>query len=912
MALKLDLVAELPAEQVQEQRRQARRPSKLGMGLVVLAALATLVLRGRGPTVDELPGSLEFGSQPVQSLAPEQSVNIRNGGAADLHLKTALIAGHDAADFQVADADCVGRTTSVGQTCRVTLRFQPLAAGPREAKLILVDDAGNSPQSVNLTGKGIPRPDLSVTPSNVSFPEQVKGDVGDWQQVSLQNIGGGPLTVSDIELLDDTGTFALDAGMCSNAPLAAGEVCNVRVRFTPADAATYTARLIIRDSTGDAPHEIALSGNGRQQAAANGRITPSPVDFGTQPLEKTARQSVSLVSTGNIPLHTGDVTISGEGADEFVADDSCAHKEIAPGQQCQLRIRFTPRAKGKHEAQLLMKDDAGANLQTVALVGYGQPPATPPPPRNDGGTPPPPAITRVVAHPDRYNFDKQEALTFSKPRAVTVTSVGNAPARVQKFYTTGTSSAEFAVKDVNCSGRTLATNEECNLTVLFAPTASSAGSPQERSADLVIEVANTAALHIPLYGTTSAPAPTPPPQPGFLVSPVDVDFGDLQIGQQAKPRVVTLTNSGSAPLQVQAKLPQSSQGDFRLVQTNCVNGTIPARGSCVLALSFTPQHTGPAQTELTLASASPVQVESVRLRGRALPESSPPANFVLQPQELAFGASPVHTTSKPRIIALQNPGVAPIPIHASMLGGNSGDFGIVRSNCSNVSIPPGGCQLEVAFAPQDVGSRQAMFTVKSASQTQSVYLSGTGLSQTAPENLMVQPAEVEFGNVLVGLKGPVRQVALTNPGPAPVAFSVLEDSKDFAFVGSKCGNMVPAHGNCVLGFIFIPQQQGHRQSAAVVVWSSRKQPVMLSGNGVQKSVPPPVQTGWCCIRTYSMAAYNKGSGYSLQQITPNECAQRKGQFFTDYRTANASCKPPQPTIGWEQRLRERPGEALSP
>jgi hypothetical protein len=912
MSYKLDLTAELPAEKVREQR-QDRRPQKLGVGLVLIAALATLVYRGKGPSVDALPGSLEFGSHPLQAAAPEQPLNIRNGGSADLHLKTALLGGEAAADFQVANADCLDRPVAPGQTCRVSLRFRPLAEGRRQAKLILVDDAGNSPQSVELSGTGVARPGLTITPLTVAFSEQLKGDVSDWQDVSLQNIGGEPLTVSAIELVDDTGTFALDPGLCLKAPLGAGEVCSVKVRFTPADAASYTARLVIRDSTGEAPHEIPLSGSGRELSAANARVAPSPLDFGMQPLEKTAMQSVSLVSTGNIPLRIGDIQISGEGADEFRADNNCAHKQLAPGQQCLVQIHFTPRAMGKHQARLMLRSDSGDNLPGVELLGYGSKPSTrPPPPPDHSGPPPPPAVTRIVVHPERYTFQRQEALSLSRPVTVTVTSTGDAPARVEKFYTQGASSAEFAVKDVDCAGRTLTANQECSLNVLFAPKSSGDDSPQ-RSAELVIEVANTAPGRVALSGTASAPPP-PPAQTGFLVSPTDLDFGDLQIGQQGKPRTVTVTNPGPAALQVQAALPRNSQGDFRLVQTNCANWIVPARGSCMVALAFTPQRVGAAQTDLTVASATPVQAESVRLRGRALPEPTP-ATFALRPQEVGFGAWPVGEQSDARKIALINSGETAIPIHVAAQGTSRGDYRIVTGNCPNVSIPAhGGCELTMVFAPQDVGNRTATLTVSSASQTQSVFLGGTGLPKAAPARLIVKPTDLDFGQVLVGSQSSERQLAIGNPGDTPVAFRAALSSAEFRAVGSNCQNLtVPARGSCVIALAFAPRDAGRRQTELMLVWSSQQQAVRLSGAGVRKSAPPPPQTGWCCIQMKSSALYSRAPGYSLVQSTGTDCAQHGGKFFTDYQQATAACKaPPKPApIGWLPRP-EQLGEALLP
>jgi centrosomal CEP192-like protein/ASPM-SPD-2-Hydin domain-containing protein len=899
MAWKLDLTAELPSRTTEPNDRR-RQPGGVGITFILLAAAAVLLNGRKGPSIDSLPASMDFGSQPVQAVAPDQLVKIRNVGTADLHLSNAVIAGAEASDFQIVKTTCMRDSVPPGHVCEVSLRFHPAGAGHREAKLILADDAGDSPQSIDLVGTGIARGDLAVTPATMSFPEQLKGGMSDWMPVSLQNVGGSPLQVSAVELADDNSTFALDAATCLNTTLASGQSCDIKVRFTPADAKNYLAHLLVRDSTGDAPHDVFLSGNARETSVASARVTPSPVDFGMQPLNQAAAQSLTLVSTGNIPVRTGDIQITGEGAGEFLADKRCAHSELAPGNQCVIQIRFTPRTQGKQQAQLSLRNEAGDSLQTITLVGYGE---NPPTPSHN------PDITRVVAQPRQYTFPQQEVLTSSGPAKITITSVGNTPARVQKFYTQGSSSNEFAVNDVNCAARTLTLNQECSLNVTFAPKA--AGSASDHIAELVVEVANANPTRIALHGSVSAP-PASAARPGFSVEPDNIAFGNTQMGQQSEPQAITLSNPGSAPISVKAVLPNESAGEFRVVEANCHSSLIPAHGNCIIAMAFTPQHEGAVQSKLTLASAAPVQVETVRLTGRAMPGPPPPSSFFVKPPDIAFPASPLGTPSDARRVSLVNPGGAPISIRAVLQGANQGDFRVVTANCHNQEIPAGGnCEITLAFTPLDTGSRRSMLTIASSTQTQSVSLSGTGLPKTVPEKLLIKPTQLSFGQVQVGMQSNRQLVALYNPGSTTVAFQSFVNGDDFQAVATNCPNSTaPPGASCVIALVFAPHQEGSRNAELALTWSSQQQSVHLNGYGLRKSAPPPPQTGWCCIHTNSPATLSHSPGYSLVQSSPNDCSQHNGQFFTDYRKARSACRAPVVGLNRDQEMNELLAESL--
>jgi hypothetical protein len=96
--------------------------------------------------------SLAFGSLPIGSVAPVQSVTITNNGNADMHAMLTNIIGGNAQDFVKSSDNCTGATIQPGHTCTVSIGFTPSAGGKRTAALAVYDDAGT--QTIALTGSG--------------------------------------------------------------------------------------------------------------------------------------------------------------------------------------------------------------------------------------------------------------------------------------------------------------------------------------------------------------------------------------------------------------------------------------------------------------------------------------------------------------------------------------------------------------------------------------------------------------------------------------------------------------------------------------------------------------------------------------------------------------------------------------
>ncbi len=106
--------------------------------------------------------ALTFGNEQIHLTTTSQTVTITNTGNAALSISSVTVGGADGGDFTPSN----GCTASVapGGTCNVAVTFDPASTGARTATLSIKDNAGNSPQTVTLSGTGFaPTPTTFTT-----------------------------------------------------------------------------------------------------------------------------------------------------------------------------------------------------------------------------------------------------------------------------------------------------------------------------------------------------------------------------------------------------------------------------------------------------------------------------------------------------------------------------------------------------------------------------------------------------------------------------------------------------------------------------------------------------------------------------------------------------------------------------
>jgi Bacterial Ig-like domain (group 2)/Abnormal spindle-like microcephaly-assoc'd, ASPM-SPD-2-Hydin len=135
--------------------------------LVLVVALFIVVAAATAAgTVSVSPTTLSFGNQVVGTTSAAKTVTLSNGSSSKLTINSVGISG----DFAIRSKSC-GATLAAGKTCTISVTFTPTVSGARTGALTINDSASNSPQTVSLSGTGIPVSLTSITvlPANPSL-----------------------------------------------------------------------------------------------------------------------------------------------------------------------------------------------------------------------------------------------------------------------------------------------------------------------------------------------------------------------------------------------------------------------------------------------------------------------------------------------------------------------------------------------------------------------------------------------------------------------------------------------------------------------------------------------------------------------------------------------------------------------
>jgi hypothetical protein len=340
----------------------------------------TVSLSGTGtaPGVTLNPTSLTFGNQPQSTTSAAQSVTLTNTGTAPLTISSISVGGANPADFaQTTTCPISPSTLAAGAKCTINVTFTPSTISSESANLSVSDTAGDSPQSVALSGTGTaPAPVVSLAPTSLSFSSQVVNTTSAAQNVTLTNSGNADLTISSIGL---TGTNPGDFTQTTTCPaspstLTAGSSCTISVTFTPTATGTRSASVAITDNASGSPQSVALTGTGASAPAPAVTLNPTNLTFSSQLVNTTsAAQSVTLTNSGTAALTISSIGLTGTNASDFAQTNTCpaSSSTLAAGAKCTISVTFTPTATGSRTASVSITDNASGSPHTVAVSGTG-------------------------------------------------------------------------------------------------------------------------------------------------------------------------------------------------------------------------------------------------------------------------------------------------------------------------------------------------------------------------------------------------------------------------------------------------------------------------------------------------------------------------------------------------------------
>ncbi len=226
-------------------------------------------------------------------------------------------------------------------------------------------------------------PEIDVAPLSVGFGQVQTGTSSSAQTVTIDNLGGADLSVSNIQLTGtDTSDFSLDLSTCggTSPTVTAGSSCTVTVTFSPFSAGAKSATLEVdSDDSNEAQVDVTLTGTGSATAVPDIDVTPTSVAFGIVAMETTSSAStVTIANTGGEKLLVSDIQLTGTDASDFSLDlSTCGgiSPEILVGDSCTVTITFSPSSVGAKSSILeIYSDDPDTNEAQVdvSLTGTGQ------------------------------------------------------------------------------------------------------------------------------------------------------------------------------------------------------------------------------------------------------------------------------------------------------------------------------------------------------------------------------------------------------------------------------------------------------------------------------------------------------------------------------------------------------------
>ena len=343
--------------------------------------------------------------------------------------------------------------------------------------------------------------------------------------------------------------------------------------------------------------------------AASVLLSPSSLYFGDVLVGSTSPpETITVTNNGaaDLTFAVGAVTITGPNRTEFsVNSDLCSGKTLAHNNTCTVSVTFKPSSPSGKNATLNFADNASDSPQTASLTGTGA------------------GAVVTLAPSSGLTFASQIVGSTSSAQGVVLTNTGNATLHITGISITGANPSDFS--QINTCGANIDSGDNCAISVTFTPTVSGT-----RMASVSIEDnASGSPQGLPLTGTGAAAT-----GPAVALSPASLIFSSQKIGSSSDAQTITLTNSGSADLNISGiSIVGIHSGDYN--QTNTCSSAVAAGSHCIISVTFTPTAEGTRTASLSIADNASGSPHNVSLTATAV---------ALAQSDFSVGASPTSIT----------------------------------------------------------------------------------------------------------------------------------------------------------------------------------------------------------------------------------------------------------------------------
>jgi cardiolipin synthase len=314
--------------------------------------------------------------------------------------------------------------------------------------------------------------------------------------------------------------------------------------------------------------------------------TNSALAFGSVGVGSSSSQTLTVGDATTSPLTISSISVSDTA--DYTVTNSCPGTLTFP-QTCTVAVAFSPKSAASLPATLTFADNSGGSstTQTIALTGTGVTGAA------------------MATLSGTISFSGI-AVGAQSTQSATLSNPGAAALAISSIAFGGANASAFS--ETNTCGTSLAAGASCSIAVTFAPT--TAGTSY--SASLVATDnsggATGSSQSLTVSGTSSA-------APGATLSNTSLSFNPQTIATTSAAQTVTLTDSGTAALNVGNIVLTGANASSFAVSGTCANATLAVGGSCTISVTFSPAAAQTYTAAITIMSNAAASPQTIALSG---------------------------------------------------------------------------------------------------------------------------------------------------------------------------------------------------------------------------------------------------------------------------------------------------------
>lgn len=782
-------------------RRAAMRVITSCTGALVLC---TGLLSGCGvsfkalPTVSLSPSSLLWHRVNVGSTSGVKQVTVTNTSPAGA-LPLVISSVNLSTNFMQTASTCpvAPATLAIGASCDISVAFRPTTSGALTGKLMLTDNATDTPASVSLSANG-GIGFLLFNPTSMSFPGVAPGTTSQPKVATLTNEASGPVTIAKIW---SSGHFA-EGDDCPASPntLAPGGSCNVTVVSSPVAAGPITGSVNAEDNFGNIT-QLYLSGSDQGGPDVGTLMfSPSSLLWGKVTVGQTS--AVKTITVSNHASSSISFSNIAVGKDFVITASTCpvAPASLGGGASCIISIAFRPTVAGTISELLTLTNGGSGGAVGLSLRGTG-------------------AIGDLLFSPTALLFAGVTPGQVSAIQTATLTNETTGSIQLSSI----TISGHF--QQTNNCGANLAAQASCTFNVASAPVANGVivGSINVKDG-----LGNTAQLFLKGQGGGVDQV--------LSFSPNPIMWGTVAVGQTSGSKTLTVNNGQTVSLTIYS---MSIGQDFIIRSSTCPTAptTVPAGASCTISLAFRPNSSGMKTEAITFSDDAPGGNQSVQLIGTGATGA-----LIISPASLSFVGVAPNSASQPQTATLSNTQATSVKLSSITLSGHFAE----TNDCSG-SLPPNGtCTFTVTSNPVIDGPTEGSINVTDSSgAVYQLYLSGMGgvpiTSNTqASGAIAVTPQWLDFGTVMVGQTSTTQIIRFANSGGKAVSLSALRLGSEIVEIANNCPatpSGLNAGAACNIAVAFRPRLAGPKHQVISLDGSTTSSPKVIVVHAIGQAGP---------------------------------------------------------------------------